>query len=172
MGLNGKYIGLAFWLIIVGLIVLLDQFTKSLAVSSLQLGDLVNVSSIFSWVRWHNDGAAFSLLGGLDARWFLVAISLGFSVFLIRELLKTCRTDEHMLCLAYVLVLGGALGNAIDRVFLGYVVDFILFHYREWYFPAFNVADASITVGAVFWVACGVFNVGSGSAKNGRVTDV
>ena len=166
MGLKSKYINLPLWLIIAGLIILLDQVTKSLAVGSLRLGELVNVSSIFSWVRWHNDGAAFSLLGGLNARWFLVAISLGFSVFLIRELVKTSRIDQHMLCLAYVLVLGGALGNAIDRIFLGYVVDFIVFHYREWYFPAFNLADASITVGAIFWIAYGVFEVGNSTEKN------
>ena len=139
------------WLSLSALITAADQVTKWLVVQHLEVGDRVQVLPIFSWVRWHNDGAAFSLLSGGAGRWFFVVLALGFAVFIIYELRRLPVPGRLMAC-AYALILGGAIGNGFDRLILGYVVDFTLVHYGDWYFPAFNVADASLTLGAACWL--------------------
>ena len=139
-----------------GLVMALDQATKWLANAELALGERVNVLPFFSWVLWHNDGAAFSIMSGLGGwqRWFFVALAGGFSAFIVYEL-RRLPVGDWLQGLAYGLILGGALGNMIDRLVSGYVVDFILFHYgTAWYFPAFNVADAALTCGAALWILC------------------
>lgn len=140
------------WLSISVVVIVLDQWSKYLVVGVMSLGEHIPVFSYFSWVRWHNDGAAFSLLAGSGgwARWFFVGLAVGFVGFLIFELRRLGRTGSA-LHLVYALIIGGALGNMIDRLLQGYVVDFLLFHYQEYYFPAFNVADAALSVGAGIW---------------------
>ena len=120
---------------------------------TLEYGERVEVLPIFSWVRWHNDGAAFSILAGSGGwqRWFFVGLAMAFTVFIIYELRKL-PTGDRLMGLVYGLILGGALGNGIDRLLHGYVVDFIRFHYDRWGFPAFNVADIALFIGASLWI--------------------
>jgi signal peptidase II len=113
----------------------------------------VPVLPVFSWIRLHNEGAAFSILadqGGWQ-RWMFVALAIGFSTYLVVEIRRLPAT-ERLLGWAYGFVLGGALGNLWDRAVNGYVVDFALAHYDNHYFPAFNVADAAISIGATLWI--------------------
>lgn len=141
------------WLSVSGLVVVLDQLSKWVVTSNMALGDHIPVWPIFSWVRWHNTGAAFSMLsdGGGWQRWFFVSLAIGFTAFIIYEL-RRLQIGEKFMAFVYALILGGALGNMIDRLFQGYVVDFILFYYRDWYFPAFNVADIALSCGAALWI--------------------
>ncbi len=141
------------WLGLSLLVVILDQATKWYVTATLAHGERVDVLPVFSWVRWHNDGAAFSLLAGSGGwqRWFFVALAAAFTLFIIVELRKLPVTDRLM-GLVYGLILGGALGNGIDRLIHGYVVDFIRFHYGSWGFPAFNVADICLFIGAALWI--------------------
>lgn len=141
------------WLGVSALVVALDQLSKWYVTTTLAHGERVDVLPVFSWVRWHNDGAAFSLLAGSGGwqRWFFVALAVAFTLFIIIELRKLPVTDRLM-GLVYGLILGGALGNGIDRLVHGYVVDFIRFHYGQWGFPAFNVADISLFIGASLWI--------------------
>lgn len=143
------------WMAVAAAVMAFDQGTKWLASAELALGERVAVLPFFSWVLWHNDGAAFSILSGLGGwqRWFFVALAGGFSIFIVYEL-RRLRVGDWPQGLAYGLILGGALGNMIDRLTTGYVVDFVLFHYKSWYFPAFNVADAALTCGAALWILC------------------
>ena len=143
------------WMAVSAAVIVLDQGTKWLASAELALGERMSVLPFFSWVLWHNDGAAFSIMSGLGGwqRWFFVALAGGFSIFIVYEL-RRLRVGDWPQGLAYGLILGGALGNMIDRLTSGYVVDFILFHYKSWYFPAFNVADAALTCGAALWILC------------------
>ena len=140
------------WLAFAAAIVACDQYSKLLVVKHLEYGEQVSVSSFFSWVHWRNEGAAFSFLndaGGWQ-RWVFVGLAIGFSLFLINEL-RRLRQGDSLQALAFALILGGALGNMIDRALLGFVVDFLRFSWSDWYFPAFNVADSAIFVGAVLW---------------------
>jgi signal peptidase II len=121
--------------------------------SKLMLGEEVPVLPVFSWIRLHNEGAAFSILadqGGWQ-RWMFVALAIGFSTYLVVEIRRLPAT-ERLLGWAYGFVLGGALGNLWDRAVNGYVVDFALAHYDNHYFPAFNVADSAISIGATLWI--------------------
>lgn len=158
------------WMAVAGLVMALDQGTKWLASAALALGERVAVLPFFSWVLWHNDGAAFSIMSGLGGwqRWFFVALAGGFSIFIVYEL-RRLRVGDWPQGLAYGLILGGALGNMIDRLTSGYVVDFILFHYGSWYFPAFNLADAALTCGAALWILCMIRDArASPSAQGGN----
>jgi signal peptidase II len=131
------------------LIILLDHYTKGLASGSLEYGQPVRVFSWFNLTLQHNTGAAFSFLsdaGGWQ-RYFFSAAAIGISVALAIWLWMMPR-GQWLLALGLGLILGGALGNLWDRVALGYVVDFISVHYRGSYFPAFNIADSAISVGA------------------------
>jgi signal peptidase II len=148
--------GLGAWLGLALVIILFDQFTKVLIVGYFQLGDSHTVTSFFNVVRVHNTGAAFSFLadGGGWQRWFFVVLGLVASGFIV-WLLKA-HGNQTLFALALALILGGALGNVIDRLWHGYVVDFLQFHHRlleplfhGGYFPSFNVADAAITLGAI-----------------------
>jgi signal peptidase II len=140
--------GLLSWLGLALAVILLDQLTKTLIVNEFQLGDSREVTGFFNLVRAHNLGAAFSFLAGAAGwqRWFFVGLGIAASIFIV-WMLKT-HPGETLFCLAVSLILGGALGNVIDRLVHGYVVDFIQVHWRGWYFPSFNVADSAITLGA------------------------
>lgn len=137
------------WLGLALLILIADQFTKVLILGYYKLGDATNVTSFFNVVRVHNSGAAFSFLAGAGGwqRWFFTAIGVAAALFIV-WLLRS-HAGQRLFSFALACILGGALGNVIDRSLHGYVVDFLDFHYAAWHFPAFNVADAAITVGAV-----------------------
>ena len=137
------------WLGLALLILLADQFTKIWIIGTYQLGDSLPLSSFFNLVRVHNSGAAFSFLaqaGGWQ-RWFFTG--LGSVAALLMIWMLTQHAGQRLFGFAIACVLGGAVGNVIDRVLYGYVVDFLDFHYAGIHFPAFNVADSAITVGAV-----------------------
>ena len=138
-----------WWFSIAMAILVLDQLTKNWIVSDFFLGQSDFVTSFFNLVRVHNYGAAFSFLsdaGGWQ-RWFLAVLSMLVSVFLVVWLIKLPKV-KWIEGIAIALILGGALGNLYDRVVLGYVVDFLDFHWSGSHFPAFNVADSGITIGA------------------------
>ena len=144
------------WLGIALVVLLADQFTKLLIVGSFQLGDSQTVTSFFNLVRVHNSGAAFSMLSTASGwqRWFFTGIGI-VATFFILWLLRSHPTQK-LFCFALALVLGGAVGNVIDRIAYGHVVDFLDFHwdwlspvFYEGHFPAFNIADSAISVGAV-----------------------
>lgn len=137
------------WLWLTLLVILLDQGTKQLVLNLLQLHESVYVLPIFNFTHLTNPGAAFSFLSQQDGwqRWFFIGLGLIVSGVLVAWLLRL-DPDESWTALALALILGGALGNIIDRIFRGgEVIDFIHLHYREHYFPAFNVADSAISVG-------------------------
>jgi signal peptidase II len=136
-------------LVLSAIVVALDLYTKHLVQSALAYGEHVVVTGFFDLVLYHNEGAAFSFLAAAGGwqRVFFSAIAVIASVIILRLLLK--HPQQKLFCLALSLILGGALGNLYDRVTLGYVVDFLFFHYQSWYWPAFNVADSAITVGVI-----------------------
>jgi len=144
------------WLGIALTILLADQITKVLIIGSFQLGDSHTVTSFFNLVRVHNSGAAFSFLSSASGwqRWLFTGIGLGAAGFII-WLLRS-HPSQRLFCFALSLVLGGAVGNVIDRVLWGYVIDFLDFHwdglaplFYQGHFPAFNLADSAISVGTV-----------------------
>jgi signal peptidase II len=136
------------WLGVALAIFILDQLTKVLIVGYYQLGDSTYVTSFFNVVRAHNTGAAFSFLAGASGwqRWFFTVIGVAAAVFIVWMLRS--HAGQRLFSFALACILGGAIGNVVDRLVHGYVVDFVQVHWRGWYFPAFNVADAGITVGA------------------------
>lgn len=140
----------AFWWYALAIVVIaLDQYTKQLASAQLDYGRPVEVFFWFDLTLQHNTGAAFSFLstaGGWQ-RWFFSGIAVVISTGLVVWLFRMSR-DQVLLALSLGLILGGAIGNLWDRLALGYVVDFISVHYSGRYFPAFNIADSAITVGA------------------------
>jgi len=144
--------GLTTWLLIAALIILADQLTKVLILRTFQLGDVHPVTSFFDIVRAHNFGAAFSFLHGASGwqRWFFLGLGLAAAAFITWMLRR--HGHQKLFGWALTLILGGALGNVIDRAIHGYVVDFIQVHAGSWYFPAFNVADSAITVGAILLI--------------------
>lgn len=132
------------------LIITLDQATKLLATNLLEYGRPVEVLPVLNWTLLHNTGAAFSFLsdaGGWQ-RWLFTLVSVTVSAVLVVWIFRL-GPRNRLQKLSLTLILGGALGNLWDRLLLGHVVDFIQVHYQDSYFPAFNIADSSITVGAV-----------------------
>ena len=137
------------WLGLALLLLIADQFTKVLILGYYRLGDATYVTSFFNVVRVHNSGAAFSFLASAGGwqRWFFTAIGVAAALFIL-YLLKS-HAGQKLFSFALACILGGAVGNVIDRAMHGYVVDFADFHYAGWHFPAFNVADSAITIGAI-----------------------
>ena len=151
------------WLGIAAVVLIADQFTKLLIVSTYQLGEGFPVSSFFNIVRVHNEGAAFSFLataGGWQ-RWFFTGLGVAATFFMVWMLKK--YPGQKLFGLAIACILGGAIGNVIDRVLYGYVVDFLDFHYAGIHFPAFNVADCGISVGAALLILDEVLRVRRGN---------
>lgn len=140
--------GMLQWLGLAFIILIADQFTKVLIVGFYKLGDSTQLTSFFNVVRVHNSGAAFSFLAGSSGwqRWFFTVIGL-LAAALILWMLKS-HAGQKLFAFALACILGGAIGNVIDRVLYGHVVDFLDFHWRSWHFPAFNLADSAITIGA------------------------
>ena len=140
--------GWLLWIGIAALIVVIDQFTKVLVLGSFRYGEGVPVTSFFNLVRVHNLGAAFSFLSNAGGwqRWFFTG--LGTVAALVMVWLLRSHAGQRLFSSAISFILGGAIGNVIDRLLHGYVVDFLDFHWAGWHFPAFNVADCAITAGA------------------------
>ena len=136
------------WLWLAGFIILLDQLSKWIVLGNLRPGDSRYVAPFWNWVLTFNPGAAFSFLsdaGGWQ-RWFFTLLALGVSGWIVVMLRQ--HRNEFRLSLALTLVLGGAVGNVIDRLRFGAVVDFIQWHVAGYYWPAFNLADSAICLGA------------------------
>ena len=136
------------WLWLAGVLVLLDQISKWVVLGTLQPGETRYVAPFWTWVLTFNPGAAFSFLsdaGGWQ-RWFFTLLALGVSGWIVVMLRQ--HRNEFRLSLALTLVLGGAVGNVIDRLRFGAVVDFIQWHVAGYYWPAFNLADSAICLGA------------------------
>lgn len=140
---------LVFWLGLALVVIVLDQFSKTLILGDFVYGESRHVTSFFNVVRVHNSGAAFSFLAGASGwqRWFFVGLGAVASVFIVWMLKR--HPEQKLFCFAVSMILGGALGNVIDRLMHGYVVDFIQLHYAGWAFPSFNLADSAITLGAI-----------------------
>ena len=136
------------WLALAAVIVVIDQITKYFIVQKFVLHETLYLTPFFNLVRVHNTGAAFSMLadaGGWQ-RVFFIGIAVVASVWVVWLLRR--HPEQKLFCLALGMILGGAIGNLIDRVLFGSVVDFVQVHYAGYFFPAFNVADSAITCGA------------------------
>ena len=140
------------WLAFAALLVVLDQLTKYLAVQAIAPGSSVPLLPFLSLVLTYNTGAAFSFLAGESGwqRWFFAAIAVAASALIIWLLHR--HRKEAFLCIGLTLILGGAIGNLVDRVLVGAVVDFVLLYWRQYQWPAFNVADSCITIGAAMLI--------------------
>ena len=144
--------GLAGWLGLAFVVILLDQATKILMTQAMSFGESRPVTGFFNLVIAYNKGAAFSFLadqGGWQ-RWFFTGIAVIAVVFIIHLLRR--HAGQRLFCLALALILGGAIGNLIDRMIYGHVIDFLDFHVAGWHWPAFNVADAAIVIGAALFI--------------------
>jgi len=137
------------WYAIAGLVIALDQLSKWLVLGHIGYGEVIYVAPFWNWVLAFNPGAAFSFLADQPGwqRWLFTLLALGVSGWIAVELRK--HPGQKLFALALTLVMGGALGNVIDRVRFGAVVDFIQWHVAGYYWPAFNVADSAICIGAV-----------------------
>ena len=147
--------GLALWLGLAAFVIAADQVTKSLVLRHFQFGEALPVASFFNLVRVHNTGAAFNFLADAAGwqRWFFVVLGVavsGFIVWMIRA-----HPQQKLFCFAVTMIMGGALGNVVDRLLHGYVVDFLQFRFgfleplfHGGHFPSFNLADSAITLGA------------------------
>ena len=140
------------WLAIALIVIVLDQLFKTMILGNYMLGESRTVTSFFNIVRVHNTGAAFNFLSNASGwqRWFFVGLGVvaaGFIVWMLKR-----HGGQRLFGWALALILGGAVGNVIDRLLHGHVIDFIQVHYAGWYFPSFNVADSAITVGATLLI--------------------
>lgn len=141
------------WLWLAGLVLILDQLTKIWVLNDMDLYQSISVLPFFNLTYVHNYGAAFSFLsdaGGWQ-RWFFTAIALTVSIVIL-VWLKQTKKEQVLLPCAFSFILGGALGNLYDRLVYGYVVDFLDFHVGNWHWPAFNLADSAIFIGAALLI--------------------
>jgi len=141
------------WTIISVVVIILDQITKAIATAKLVMFDPVAVMPMFNFTLMHNEGAAFSFLsdaGGWQ-RWFFTVLATIVSIAIVIWIKKLTPQEKGM-AISLSLILGGAIGNLIDRVRFGYVVDFIDVYYNDWHWPAFNIADSAIFVGAAIMI--------------------
>ena len=138
------------WVCLSVIVVVLDQLTKWYVVGHFELYEIRPVGPFLDLTRLHNEGAAFGLLAGAGGwqRWFFLALAAAIAVAIVAWLRSLPAKGQNWLAIGLALILGGAAGNAWDRFFDGYVVDYLHFHWNEVYFPAFNVADIAITTGA------------------------
>ena len=146
------------WFALAASLVVADQLTKALVLARFAYGERLEIAGFFNLVLVYNKGAAFSLLA--DAPGWQTPLLVGFAVVAIAVVgtMIVRRPAEKALCAGLALILGGALGNVIDRLRFGYVVDFLDFHAMGWHWPAFNVADSAITIGAVLLIFEGFFH--------------
>ena len=141
------------WVGLALLVLILDQASKFIVQVVLEPYESIQVSSVFSWVLVYNTGAAFSFLSNAGGwqRWLFISLSLVVTLYLLWELWRLQPTETNW-AMIYALILGGAWGNLWDRIVQGKVTDFILFHYQQHAFPAFNVADCAISLGVMGWL--------------------
>ncbi|MDP2325439.1 MAG: signal peptidase II [Gammaproteobacteria bacterium] len=146
------------WLVVTVVVIAVDQYTKRLITGAFELFDRVPVIPYFDLIRLHNTGAAFSFLANASGwqNWFFSGVALAVSALILWWLFSQ-PAGRIVVPLGLTLVLGGAIGNLIDRLQHGYVVDFVLLYYDRWSFPAFNVADSAITVGVILMLFDGFF---------------
>lgn len=151
---NGVERGALHWLWLSAAIVAADQLTKWLITVNLALYERVEILPVLGLTHLHNTGAAFSFLANAGGwqRWFFIGIAVLVTALVVVWLRRLPKEGHGWLAAALALVVGGAVGNVIDRVAHGYVIDFISVHWQQWFFPAFNVADSAITVGAVMLI--------------------
>lgn len=150
MSIEGNRGRAGSWLLLSGLVVLADQASKAYITRHFLEFEFKRILAVLDITRMHNVGAAFSFLATASGwqRWVFIGLAVAVSIGITIWLLKLPRNANALLTAGLALVLGGALGNVIDRIRLGYVIDFVHFHWDRAYFPAFNVADSAITVGA------------------------
>ena len=142
------------WLVLIMAIVFIDQQSKLFVVERFNVYDRYTLTAFLDFTRLHNTGAAFSLFASDSGwqRWPLILISAGVGATLIGWLIRNAFKATVALNLSLALIAGGAIGNLVDRLSQGYVVDFILFHIGQWHYPAFNIADACITIGLILYL--------------------
>ena len=142
------------WLLVVFAIIFVDQYAKFMVVERLNLFDRLTLTAFLDFTRLHNTGAAFSIFASDSGwqRWPLTLISAGVGTTLIGWLVRNAAKSPVLLNTAFAMIAGGAIGNLIDRLNQGYVVDFILFRIGQWHCPAFNVADSCITIGLILFL--------------------
>ncbi|WP_010083740.1 signal peptidase II [endosymbiont of Riftia pachyptila] len=146
------------WLWLALVVIIFDQLSKQLAEAFLNLHQPVYLLPFFDLTLMYNKGAAFSFLsdqGGWQ-RWFFIGLALAVTSYLVFWVRRLGR-GERWVAVALSLVIGGAIGNVVDRIFYGQVIDFIHLHYQQWYWPAFNIADSAITVGVVVLIFDSLF---------------
>jgi len=151
------------WLLLAALVIVLDQYSKWLVLQHFELYQSLVLTNWFNLTLAYNTGAAFSFLndaGGWQ-RWLFVLLAVVITAVLLVWLQRARHLRLQALALA--LVIGGAIGNVIDRIRLGYVIDFIDWHYRDWHWPVFNIADSAISVGVVLLIADSLFNAHASS---------
>jgi signal peptidase II len=154
------------WMLLAGVILVADQVSKWMILSNVPLYSRIPIWSFLNITHQENPGAAFSFLadaGGWQ-RWFFTILAAGVSAFIVNWLWRLREGGQTVLALGLALVLGGAVGNLVDRVRLGHVIDFIQVMFGSWPFPSFNVADAAISVGAVFLIIDALFLSGRNDA--------
>lgn len=153
MAKNGTFFSrLGPWLGIMAIVILADQISKLVIENRFGYGDRMNLLPFFDLTLLYNKGAAFSFLSSAAGwqRWFFTGIGIVAVLFIVYLLAR--HSSQKLFALALALIAGGALGNVIDRLIHGHVIDFLLFYWHNWFFPAFNVADSAITVGALFLI--------------------
>lgn len=153
---NARYI---IWMVVAAMIVIADQLTKWAIIEWVPLYDKIPVNSFINITHQKNPGAAWSFLANAGGwqRWFFVFLSTGVSALIVVWLWRIRNTGQVLLCGGLALVLGGAVGNLVDRILLGHVTDFIQVMFGSWAFPSFNVADAGISVGAALLIIDALF---------------
>ena len=136
------------------LIILLDQATKAIVEARFELFDVKPILPFLDFTLLYNTGAAFSFLAGASGwqRWFFIGLGVAVSLAILYWLRQLEAGRNRLMAAGLALIFGGALGNVIDRIWHGHVIDFIHFHWRQWEFPAFNVADSAITIGAALLI--------------------
>ena len=154
--------GASNWLWLTLAVLGLDQWTKHLIVEHLEPYEEHVVLPIFDIVRWHNEGAAWNFLSNAGGwqRWFFMALGIGVSIAILFWLRRLPARGQSRVAAGLALVMAGALGNVVDRVRLGYVIDFLKVHYGDWVFPAFNAADSAITIGAALIILDALIDYG------------
>lgn len=163
----GLQAGASNWLWLAAGVMALDQWTKSLIVDRFEEFDKIVLLPVLEIMRLHNEGAAFSFLSTASGwqRWLFVGLGVLVSGAILVWLRRLPPKGQGLLAAGLSLILGGALGNVIDRVLLGHVIDFIRVHYAEHYFPAFNVADSAITIGAALVILDNLLELDRARAK-------
>ena len=154
------------WLWISLLVIVLDQVAKQIAETQLTPHQAVNLFPYFDWYLTYNTGAAFSFLANAGGwqRWLFTAIAIVISMVIVQWIRKL-PAEESLTAASLCLILGGAIGNLIDRVYLGHVIDYIQVWLGSYPFPAFNIADASISVGAALLILSSFFSLGKSTPE-------